>query len=382
MILCFVLDAGFSENNGRYYCSNVNRRLLLKFKRYFDKIIVVGRRTEHETSNISIDIDNVDVSLVDSVASLGGIFKNYSNVNKVIDASVRECDVVFYLGINGLIAFKKAKKYEKIRVAFVGGCVFETLIKIGSLSKKILSPIIYLLIKNSIKHAHYAHYVADYLIKRYPTCGEYIVCSDVSIKESTQEDKLIRHEKIFSEKDKIVIGLIGYVNNRIKGVDTAIKALSFLSNEYYLKIIGRGDHIWLDNICNELGVHDRVEFCGVLPGGEAIWNWLDNIDIYIQPSLTEGLPRATLEAMSRGCPVITSHAGGLKDLVSSDRRHKSGDYKRLASLINEIALDKTKMFNSAQTSYDLAKEFNNSIIQMKFDVFWTKILQSVNRSDL
>ena len=31
-----------------------------------------------------------------------------------------------------------------------------------------------------------------------------------------------------------------------------------------------------------------------------MFNFLDNIDIYIQPSLTEGLPRALIEAMSGG----------------------------------------------------------------------------------
>ena len=38
-------------------------------------------------------------------------------------------------------------------------------------------------------------------------------------------------------------------------------------------------------------------------------------DLYIQPSLTEGLPLAVLEAMSMGKPVVVTKAGGMPELI-------------------------------------------------------------------
>ena len=51
---------------------------------------------------------------------------------------------------------------------------------------------------------------------------------------------------------------------------------------------------------------------------DKVFEWLDTIDLYVQPSLTEGMPRAAIEAMSRGCPVVVSDVGGLKNLVDKN----------------------------------------------------------------
>lgn len=53
---------------------------------------------------------------------------------------------------------------------------------------------------------------------------------------------------------------------------------------------------------------------GVLPADQAVLDWLDEIDLYIQPSLTEGLPRAVIEAMDTGCIVYIIQAVALQRL--------------------------------------------------------------------
>jgi glycosyltransferase involved in cell wall biosynthesis len=46
-----------------------------------------------------------------------------------------------------------------------------------------------------------------------------------------------------------------------------------------------------------------------------VFDWLDAIDIYVQPSRQEGLPRALIEAMSRGLPAFGARTGGIPELI-------------------------------------------------------------------
>jgi len=42
---------------------------------------------------------------------------------------------------------------------------------------------------------------------------------------------------------------------------------------------------------------------------------LEHVDIYVQPSISEGFGRAVVEAMWDGCPVVASAVGGLREIV-------------------------------------------------------------------
>jgi glycosyltransferase involved in cell wall biosynthesis len=64
----------------------------------------------------------------------------------------------------------------------------------------------------------------------------------------------------------------------------------------------------------ELGVDDSVRFVGLrldLP------ELLKVFDLYMLPSIWEGLPMAILEAMGAGCPIVASDVGGLRTAIES-----------------------------------------------------------------
>ena len=78
------------------------------------------------------------------------------------------------------------------------------------------------------------------------------------------------------------------------------------------------------NLAKKYRVENRVKFLGQVPHKEVL-KWLDNIDIYIHPSYTEGLCRSIIEAMSRACPIICSDVGGNYELVDKDHAFESID---------------------------------------------------------
>lgn len=136
-----------------------------------------------------------------------------------------------------------------------------------------------------------------------------------------------------------VAGYIGRLSVE-KGVDNILKALAILKNEGILvkvMIIGdgpkRGD---LEEMASRLNIAELVLFLGFRQEPAA---YLEAMDLFILPSLTEGTPMALLEAMSAGVPIIASSVGGIPDIVK-DGEHglliRSGDFAGLSKAVKRL----------------------------------------------
>jgi L-malate glycosyltransferase len=66
----------------------------------------------------------------------------------------------------------------------------------------------------------------------------------------------------------------------------------------------------------ELGLGDVVHFVGLQT---EVRPYLAAFDLYMMSSIYEGLPIAMLEAMSSGCPVISTDAGGIKEVIRNEQ---------------------------------------------------------------
>lgn len=117
--------------------------------------------------------------------------------------------------------------------------------------------------------------------------------------------------------------LIGNVGNLypVKGQKHLIAAFAELIKthpESRLALVGRG--------AEENSLHKQVRELG-LPEGSVIFtgfrddieNILNALNLYVQPSLSEGHPLAVLEAMSLGIPVIASAVGGIPEIFEQER---------------------------------------------------------------
>ena len=186
----------------------------------------------------------------------------------------------------------------------------------------------------------------SFLQKKYPFIGDSIGISDVYIEKAN--DKLVLKKiddlRLKDNRDVFIIGSLGTVNAKYKGHHIVIKVLSRLirngiSNFQYV-IAGGGDNKRLCKLVQKLGLANYVHFSGTI-AFEDVPSWLDKLDIYCQPSLSEGLPRSVIEAMSRGLPVISSDAGGMPELIESEMLVSKNNiyndlYKKLANLTVDI----------------------------------------------
>jgi len=96
----------------------------------------------------------------------------------------------------------------------------------------------------------------------------------------------------------------------VKGHRHLIDAIGILAERYpavHLAIGGRGDLAdALVARARELGVSDRLHLLGLRSDIGAV---LAAADIFVLPSLSEGLPMALLEAMFAGCPIVATDVG-------------------------------------------------------------------------
>lgn len=78
-------------------------------------------------------------------------------------------------------------------------------------------------------------------------------------------------------------------------------------------IAGRGqEEENLLRLASELGITERVHLLGLRDDIERV---LAAADVFVQPSLSEGLPLAILEAMAAGRPIVATRVGGVAEAV-------------------------------------------------------------------
>ena len=107
---------------------------------------------------------------------------------------------------------------------------------------------------------------------------------------------------------------------------------------------------------------------------EEIFDWLDNLDIYIQSSFQEGLCRAIVEAMSRACPCIVSNVGGNSELINEKYIFKKGDVKRLYSKLLLLINSKENMEESSKQNYTRSLDFEKEKLDAKRKKFYNAII--------
>jgi len=116
--------------------------------------------------------------------------------------------------------------------------------------------------------------------------------------------------------DHLLIGAVGRISKE-KGLDYLIKAVPFVLKHHpstRFVILGEGpEEMHLKQMCRELDVTETVIFAGFQ---KHVRDALRLVDIFVMPSLAEGMPLALLEAMSMEKPIVAAAVGGVLEILS------------------------------------------------------------------
>lgn len=151
-----------------------------------------------------------------------------------------------------------------------------------------------------------------------------VVPNAVDIKVFTQQFTEEELKKIKNElgKKEDDIFLVHTGRSVLKNaLDDIIRSLQFLPANVKFLVIGTGpDDNKLKQLANDLKVEDRVLFQGFYVQRETV-NFLKISDIFIRPSLSEGLGNSFLEAMAAEIPVIATPVGGIVDFLFDPKKN-------------------------------------------------------------
>lgn len=121
-----------------------------------------------------------------------------------------------------------------------------------------------------------------------------------------------------------------------KGHTYLLKAASDIPGTLFVFVGDGPERANLENETRELSLTDRVIFLGNRNDIPAL---LRGCDLFVLPSLFEGLPLSIMEAMAAGKPVIASDIGGVDELVTNGKTGylaPPGDPTALAAAIKKI----------------------------------------------
>lgn len=386
MRLAFAHDHLFQEDEqGNLYTGgSFNNQAWKRYLVHFDEIVVLARKEKLDNKYKNKTYNNFDLkeTRLEPVPSISGPIKQFANKKEAEDLIRKtlinsDALIARLPSETGNLAIKIAKELNKPYAVEVVACVWDALWNHGRSFSKIYAPLAMHKMKKKVYESRYTLYVTnEFLQKRYPTKGKTTNVSNVEVSSVFEKAYEIRNSRL-EGKTMYKIGMIGSLKNGIKGWDVALKALSIIKSkgiDFEFHILGDGEVEQWANLAEKLGIRGKVKFCGVLPGGEPVLNWLDEMDLYIQPSFQEGLPRAVIEAMSRGCPVVGSNAGGIPELIDKGCVHRAGDYKSLSIKITNIIMDKNYSMRLTKQNLETAKHYSKGILDKRRIEFWNSFI--------
>jgi glycosyltransferase involved in cell wall biosynthesis len=201
-----------------------------------------------------------------------------------------------------------------------------------------------------------SHAVADELI-RVGVNPERIIINYLGLfgdYEKSEKDRIELRKKYNIPNEAIVLSCIAF-DKPVKGVDVLLKAFKILleeNNQIHLVIIGIDPKVsTLYKLSNKLGLSSHVHWVGIT---DYAIKTLSISDVYIQPSLREGLSFAIVEAMALRLPVVASKTGGIPEVVVdgiTGYLAEPGSELALANVIKQLLSEKTRFKTLGENGY-------------------------------
>lgn len=380
--ILFVHDGPlYQDGNGFFYGLHYNNKLVERYTALGSEVCFMTRISE-------LPAQKEQFSVIDHPAFMACEFPNLKTLKsrlskkglarKIAEKAVLESDVVVARlpSSSGSLAVEYAQKHKKpLMVEFVA-CGWDAYWNYNW-KGKLVAPYFFIRQRMRMLKVPYVIYVTkEFLQNRYPTRGKTAGISDVELPNSSIDVLERRISRINNRKngDVTVLGTIGALDVPYKGQADVIWAIHQLKCKgviVHYKLVGQGDPSVLNKLIVKLNLESQVSILGALPH-QQIFDFLDQIDVYIQPSKTEGLPRAVIEAMSRGCLLMGSAVGGMPELIAPRFIFKSGNSEEIELLIE--SLNRDTFLKTAYGNYSSASAYSRENMERKRAVFYEEFL--------
>ncbi|MBO4339099.1 MAG: glycosyltransferase family 4 protein [Clostridia bacterium] len=390
MKVAFFTGMKFSKVDGKYYHITLKHDIIKeRYLSVFDEFVVFGsEQNGDENTSVREELSsgpNVTFRLSQKYHNGSDEFKPWvvSACKKEIRNLLNDVDcAIIRLPSNiGIWACKECEKIGKPYVIEVVGCVFDSLYNFAWYTK----PLAYFeryKMKKAVSKAKYTTYVSKHFLQeRYPSDSISTNCSNVRVidfDEGIIDKRLSQIDMRRKESDRVLrFCTCSGIDIKYKGHEYVFRAMKELekegiNTEYYLA--GSGSPEMLTNLAKNIGVLDRIHFLGQVKH-ESVISLLDQTDIYIQPSLAEGLPRALIEAMSRGCPSTGSRVAGIPELLPDELIFEPKDVVGICNRVKYIMKNERDV---AKQLFETSKDYDIEIIEKNRHWLLSEFRDSIN----
>lgn len=192
--------------------------------------------------------------------------------------------------------------------------------------------------------------------------------------DSHKKNKKEKLKEFNFSNDDLILFSAGQLN-RNKNHELVLRSIAKLNNnniKYLLCGFGELEN-YLKNLADELNISNQVIFAGFRKDVKEL---LHIADIFIFPSLREGLSVALMESLAAGLPVICSKIRGNTDLIQEDKGgyHVSPyDIDKMSYLINKLADDEELRIKMGNFNKNFIKKFDIKNISNEMRKIYTSI---------
>lgn len=371
MKLVFAHDHKLRKVEEKYYTvGGLRDSITDRYFMYFDELTILCRVIDKQSFDTQLfEISNPKITV--KMMSDGPLILN-KDAKQIMEDEIRTADglIVKLHSKIAEYAISYARKYNVPYLVEVVGCPWDAYWN-HSLRGKFVAPLMTITTKREVRRAKYVIYVTKFFLQaRYPSNGKCIDCSDVELLEIDEKVLEKRVERINNRSGELVVGTLAQLDVRYKGQEYVIRALSELKKNgirIVYKVAGSGSSERLRNLAIKYDVEDQIIFCGVI-SHEDVFEWLDNIDFYIQPSKQEGLPRAMIEAISRGCPAAGSNVGGIGELIDKGYVFKKGNIKQIVNILKNLT--KENLLEQAHKNFITSCNYDKTLLDDRRNKFY------------
>jgi len=166
----------------------------------------------------------------------------------------------------------------------------------------------------------------------------YIIPNGIELEKFKNLSKnTARKELNISQNEKVVL-FVGTLKN-IKGIKYLVEAINIVKQKglkIKLLLVGDGEQkSELEKMAEKLNIKEEVVFIGRIDNKE-IAKYMAVANIFVLPSLSEGLPVVVLEAMASGLPIIATKVGGVPEILKDSENGFLVDAKNSEQIAEKI----------------------------------------------
>lgn len=184
--------------------------------------------------------------------------------------------------------------------------------------------------------------------------------------------KTKKQKKTSKQSQILFLGRIAPVKN----LETLIKAFKICSKNknLILNLVGPSEKDYenkLKNLIKELNLEKQIIFSGPVHDLKEKIKIIDNSEIFVLPSIREGMPQSLIEAMAREKIVISSNIQAGKEIIQDNENgflFETGNQKQLSEILE-------KALRKSSENSQIQKQARKSVEQFS----WEKLINKISK---